>query len=120
MAARVHPTWRTPVFAIAAQGIFAAILTITPFPSLVLYIGFVLTAFAALSVSSLFKFRSRPGWQKLSVVSFAWPLVPMIFLIPAVWTIIYGVTLKPVISAAGATTVIAGALVYHFFLRRRG
>ncbi|HWR53044.1 MAG TPA: amino acid permease [Bryobacteraceae bacterium] len=120
VAARVHPKWRTPVAAIAAQGVFASILTITPFPSLVLYIGFVLTAFAALSVTSLFRFRSRPGWQKLSVVSFAWPLVPMVFLLPAAWTIIYGVTLKPVISTAGAATVIAGALVYHFFLRRRG
>ena len=35
-----------------------------------------LLAVAVLAVASLFRFRRRSGWQKLGVVSFAWPLMP--------------------------------------------
>ena len=70
-AANVHPKWRTPVVAIVCQGVCAMLMTLTPFPSLVIYIGFSLTFFAVLSVASLFIFRRRPNWQRLRVVSFA-------------------------------------------------
>ena len=39
-AAKVHPRWHTPVFAILSQGLCAMLMTLTPFPQLVLYIGF--------------------------------------------------------------------------------
>ncbi len=48
---------------------FCAML-ITPFPQLVLYIGFTLSLFAAISVASLFYFRRQPGWHKTRMVSF--------------------------------------------------
>jgi len=45
-------------------------MLITPFPQLVLYIGFTLSLFAAISVASLFYFRRQPGWHKTRMVSF--------------------------------------------------
>ena len=68
-------------------------------------------------MASLFKFRRRPGWQKLGVVSFAWPLVPTLFVIPGVILVVVGVQFAPVISAAVALTLISGALVYHFRIK---
>ena len=53
------------------QGICAMLMTLTPFPQLVIYIGFSLTFFTVMSVASLFIFRRKPGWQKLRPVSFA-------------------------------------------------
>ena len=44
-AAIVNPKWHTPVAAIVAQGICAMLMTLTPFPQLVIYIGFSLTFF---------------------------------------------------------------------------
>lgn len=117
-AAHVHPKWRTPVVAILCQGVCAALMTVTPFPSLVIYIGFSLTFFAVLSVASLFIFRKRPNWQRVRVVSFAWPLVPLTFILVGVWTIIYGVMLQPKVSLAAILTIATGAAVYHFKLRR--
>jgi len=38
-----------------------------------------------LAVSTLFIFRRRPGWQKLRVVSFAYPLVPAAFILIGIW-----------------------------------
>ena len=117
-AAKVHPKWRTPWVAILAQGACAMLMTMTPFPQLVLYIGFTLSFFAAMAVASLLYFRRQPGWHKTRFVSFCWPLVPVLFLIPEAWIVVWGVQLKPFISIAAAATMVTGAAVYHF--RRRG
>jgi basic amino acid/polyamine antiporter, APA family len=118
-AAKVHPKWHTPVAAIVAQGVCSMLMTVTPFPQLVIYIGFTLNVFAVMSVASLMIFRRREGWQKLRVVSFAYPLIPVAFLLVGVWMIIRGLQFKPLVSLAAAVTLVTGALVYHFRLRTR-
>ena len=118
VAARVDPRWHTPVVAIVCQGVCAMLMTVTPFLNLLLYIGLLLNFFAVLSVASIFVFRRRPGWQKLGVVSFAYPLVPAFFVLIGVWMTVLGVMLRPAISGLAILTVAAGAAVYHF--RDRG
>jgi basic amino acid/polyamine antiporter, APA family len=118
MAAKVDPRWHTPVIAILCQGVCSILMTVSPFLNLLLYIGLLLNFFAVLSVGSLFIFRKRPGWQKLGVVSFAYPLVPAFFVAMGVWMTILGVTFRPGISAIAMLTVAAGAAVYHFRLRK--
>lgn len=114
MAANVDERWHTPVQAIILQGVVSMVMTLTPFPSLLTFIGFTLNFFAVLSVASLFRFRKRPNWQKLGVVSFAWPLMPAIFMIVGTWMVIYGFILIPKVSFAAVVMVAAGALVYRF------
>ena len=114
-----HPKWHTPVVAILSQGVCAMLMTMTPFPQLVIYIGFTLNVFAVMSVASLLIFRRRAGWQKLRVVSFAYPLIPVAFLLVGVWMIIRGLQFKPLISLAAVATIATGAMVYHFRLRPR-
>jgi basic amino acid/polyamine antiporter, APA family len=118
MAAKVDPRWHTPVVAILCQGVCAILMTVSPFLNLLLYIGLLLNFFAVLSVASLFIFRRRPGWQKLGVVSFAYPLLPAFFVAVGIWMTILGVMLRPAVSAAAMLTVAAGAVVYHFRLRK--
>jgi len=117
-AAKIHPRWRTPWMAIVAQGICTLVMTTTSLPDLLQYIGFTLSFFTALGVASLFHFRRQAGWKKLRAVNVAWPLVPILFLLPEVWIIIFGLQLKPFISLAGAATIAAGALAYRFGARR--
>jgi basic amino acid/polyamine antiporter, APA family len=116
-AAEVHPKWHTPVAAIVAQGVCAMLLSMTPFLQLVTYIGFMLNFFAVLSVGSLFLLRRRPGWRKLGVVSFAYPLLPALFVAVGLWMTFYGVQLKPWVSLAAVVTIATGALVYHLRLK---
>ena len=117
-AAVVNKRWHTPIYAIVAQGIIAAVLTLTPFRDLVNFAGFILNFFAGLAVASLFILRGRPGWRKLGPVSFAWPLAPAVFLFVAGLMTIIGASLEPVTAGAAAATVALGALFYHFFLRK--
>jgi APA family basic amino acid/polyamine antiporter len=126
-AAKVHPHWRTPVIAIVAQGVCTMLMTLAPFRDLIVYIGFLLNFFAVMSVASLFIFRRRPGWQKLRVVSFAYPLIPVVFVLIGSWMTYQGLrgafagdnyAQRWTIIAAVAT-VGAGALVYHLRIARR-
>ena len=116
-AARVHPEWRTPVVAIICQGLCAMFMTMTPFPQLMIYIGMSLTFFTVMSVGSLFIFRRREGWQKLRAVSFAYPLIPVAYILVGACMMVYGFIWQPMPSLIAAATVAAGAAVYRFGLR---
>jgi APA family basic amino acid/polyamine antiporter len=118
-AAKVHPKFHTPVAAILAQGVCTVIMTLTPFPQLVTYVGFTLNFFAVMSVVALMLFRRRPGWRKLPVVSFLYPLFPVLFVLAGLWVTYQGIVLRPYISLAAVITVVTGALVYHFHLKSR-
>ncbi len=117
-AAKVHPRFHTPAFAIICQGVCSMLMTLSPFVDLLTYIGFLLNIFAVMSVAALFIFRKRPGWRKVGVVSFAYPLVPVFFIIVGIGMTIFGITYKPVIAAIAIFTVATGALVYHFRIRQ--
>jgi basic amino acid/polyamine antiporter, APA family len=116
-AAKVSPRWHTPVNAIVWQGLCAVLMTLTPFPVLVNYIGFLLNFFAVVAVTSLLIFRRGQHWEKLRVVSFAYPLIPAVFLLVGGWITIQGIRLKPIISACAIVTIAVGALIYHFRIR---
>ena len=117
IAARVHPRFHTPVAAIVAQGVCTMLMTMMPFLQLMQYIGITLNFFAAMSVASLFVFRNRPGWQKLRIVSFGYPLFPVLFIVVGAWVTIQGIMLIPYIALGTAITIGTGALVYHWRMR---
>ena len=116
-AAKVDPRWHTPVNAILSQGACAMLMTLTPFPELVIYIGMSLTLFTVLSVASLFVFRRRPGWQRLRALEFAWPLIPASYILVGTCMMGYGVINQPRASLTALATVGAGALVYRARIR---
>jgi APA family basic amino acid/polyamine antiporter len=117
-AATVHPRWHTPVVAIMSQGLCAMFMTLSQFRDLLTYIGMSLTLFTTLSVVALFKYRhSRPGWQRLRAVDFAYPLIPASYVLVGACMMAYGVIQQPKASLLALATVGAGALVYRFGVR---
>jgi len=117
-AAQVHPKWHTPVVAIVCQGICAALLTMTSFPELIVYIGFSLTFFTVMAVASLFVFRQRSNWQRLRAVDFLFPLIPGAYILVGLCMIAYGIIWRPLPSLLALATILAGAGVYG--VSRRG
>jgi APA family basic amino acid/polyamine antiporter len=117
-AGKVHPKWHTPMNAILLQGLCAIFMTLTPFPALIIYIGFSLTFFTVLAVGSVFVFRRRPEWQRLRAVSFLFPLIPGSYILVGVCMIANGMISAPVPSIAALGTILAGGAVYQATLRR--
>lgn len=118
LAGSVHPKWHTPVNAILLQGLCAVLMTLTPFPALIIYIGFSLTFFTVMAVASVFVFRRRSEWQRLRAVSFLFPLIPGAYILVGVCMIVYGVIWEPIPSIASLATIVAGGAVYQATLRR--
>jgi basic amino acid/polyamine antiporter, APA family len=119
-ASSVHPRWHTPVFAILSQGLCAMFMTITPFTELVIYIGMSLTIFTVLSVAALLIFRQRrAGWQRLRAIDFAYPLIPVAYILVGACMMIYGVIWQPRASLTAFATAGLGAAVYRFRIRRQ-
>ncbi len=117
-AGTVHPRWHTPVNAILIQGLCAVLMTLTPFPALIIYIGFSLTFFTVMAVASVFVFRRRPEWQRLRAAGFLFPLIPGAYILVGVGMIVYGTIWAPVPSIASLATILAGGAVYQATLSR--
>lgn len=119
VAARVHPRFRTPVASIVAQAVCTMLMTMTPFPQLVVYIGMTLNLFSVMSVLSILMFRRCEGWRRLPAVSFAYPAVPLLFGAVGSWMTVQGFLLQPYAGGAAAATLATGALVYRMKRRQR-
>jgi APA family basic amino acid/polyamine antiporter len=119
-ASRVHPKWGTPVYAITYQAIAAILMIlISKFESLVIYIGFALIFFAALAVAGLIRLRHRPGWRKLGVVNWAYPLAPGLFIVASAWMLFYTASMRPKESGLGLLTIVLGAALYYWKFRQK-
>ncbi len=114
IAARVHPKWKSPWVAVVMQGICALLLIVLPtFRDLVVYIGFTLYLFTALSVLGLFKLRRRPGWKKFSWLNRGYPLIPLLYVAMSGWVLVFSIKAAPVASSMALATVLAGALAWR-------
>ena len=112
-AARIHPKWRTPVYAIVYQSLAAILMILTgTFEHLVYYIGFALIFFAALAVAGSIRLRRRQGWTKLAVVSLGYPFIPGLFMVASAWMLCYTMALRPKESGLGLLTILLGASFY--------
>ena len=117
----MDPRWHTPVIAIIAQGACAILMTLTPFPGLMVYIGMTLTFFTVLSAASVLLFRrQRQDWIRLAGVDFCYPLVPLAYVLVGTCMMVYGFIGQPIASGAALGTVVIGALVYRFAVLREG
>jgi APA family basic amino acid/polyamine antiporter len=113
-AGEVHPRWRTPVNSILMQGVCSIVMTLTPFPSLIVYIGFSLTFFTVIAVGSIFVFRRHAGWHRLKALNFLYPLIPGAYILIGIATIVWGVIWAPSPSIAALATIAVGAGVYRW------
>jgi APA family basic amino acid/polyamine antiporter len=114
-AARIHPKWGTPMYAIVYQALAAILMILTgTFESLVYYIGFALTFFAAMAVAGMIRLRRRQGWRTLGVVNWGYPLAPGLFIVASAWMLFYTASMRPKESGLGLLTIVLGAALYYW------
>jgi basic amino acid/polyamine antiporter, APA family len=119
LAVRVDPQWRTPSNAILLQGIITILITLTPLPSLLIWVGFSLNFFATCTCIALMRLRGNAGWKKISPVSFAWPLMPMIFACTGSAMTVVGLLQQPRIAFSAIAVIGVGALWFRFRMQGR-
>ena len=111
-------TTRAPVVAIWVQAIWASVLTLSgTFDQITTSVIFALWIFFALVGSSLFVLRRKLPASPRRYRTPGYPVVPLLFVLVAVWLVVNSVQAYPVESAAGLLLIALGLPFYMFFQR---
>lgn len=121
-AARVHPTWRTPVVAIVSQSLFCSLLVISgTLDQLANYTGFAIVLFASIAVTALFVLRRRQPDVPRPFRALGYPVAPAIFALAGYAIVLNSLYSDPKSSGVGVLVIGLGIPIYFIFssLRRR-
>lgn len=119
-AARVHPRFRTPAVAIAAQGIWSGVLVLCGSMSqLVSYTGFAVVLFAGVGVASLFVLRPRERGAERAFRTWGYPWAPGIFVLASLAMVVNEIVRNGRPALAGLAIIGLGLPVYLVMVARR-
>jgi basic amino acid/polyamine antiporter, APA family len=117
----VHPRFRTPVYAILVQSVWAMILLLFwgTFEDLITYVVFTDWVFFGLTAASIFIFRVRRKELSRPYKTLGYPVVPLIFISITFLFVVNTLLRKPVHAYAGLIFLLIALPVFYFFKKRR-
>jgi basic amino acid/polyamine antiporter, APA family len=113
-AGRLHPNYRTPVKSLMVQMVWISILCISgTYSQLLEYVVFAVLLFYILTIGGLFVLRhTRPDRQR-PYRAFAYPVLPAIYIVMAVFIDLVLLRYKPQYTWPGLIIVLLGIPVYY-------
>jgi APA family basic amino acid/polyamine antiporter len=106
-----------PYWAVIIQAGWSVFLvSVSTFVEIVQYISISLSIFSMLTVAGIFKLRRTNMVRPFRIPWY--PLPPLIFIAVTCWMIYYMFKEDPKIIVWSVATMIPGALLHHFFLRK--
>ncbi len=119
-AAQVHPRFKTPWIAVAAQAAWATVLIVTgSLDALGNYVAFAITLFAGVAVAAVFVLRRREPNAARPFKAVGYPVTPAIFVAFSILMVANAIYREPLSSGLGLLVIAAGIPVYWWFSRRR-
>jgi APA family basic amino acid/polyamine antiporter len=117
-AGTLHPTYRTPIFGLVAQAVWASVLCISgTYGQLLDYVIFAAIVFYFLTTVALFRLRRiRPELPR-PVKAFGYPVLPALYLAANAALMIILLLEKPLFTWPGLLIVATGIPVYFFWRR---
>jgi basic amino acid/polyamine antiporter, APA family len=113
----VHPTYRTPSRAIAAQAVWASALAATgAYRGLFTRVIYTEWIFFAVMALGLFVARRRPDYRP-AYCAWGYPAVPAIFIVASLTVVVNQIVREPVEAIIGLGIVAVGAPVYYWWVR---
>ena len=116
--AEIHPKWRTPLFSLVGQAIWACVLTLSGhYDDLYTYVMFMMVLFYTLTVVGLFVLRwKRPDIERPYRCA-GYPWLPALYvLIGGAWTL-NTIWTRPKQSLVGIAIVALGVPLYLYWKR---
>jgi APA family basic amino acid/polyamine antiporter len=111
---------RVPAASIMMQAVWASVLAISgTFDQLTDYVIFASWIFYGLTTSSVFVLRRKMPLAERPYKTLGYPVVPLVFVLVAVWLIYNTLQTSPVESAAGLVLIGLGLPLYFFYRWRR-
>jgi APA family basic amino acid/polyamine antiporter len=113
---QLHPTWRTPVAAIALQGIWAILLLLSKkYGDLLDYVVFGDWIFFGLNAVGLFVLRRKDGDRPVPFRTPLHPWTTLLFIAAAVYVVIGSIASNPRNAAIGTALLLAGLPIFLFW-----
>jgi APA family basic amino acid/polyamine antiporter len=114
----LHPSYRTPIFGLVAQAIWASVLCISgTYGQLLDYVIFAAIVFYFLTTLALFRLRRlRPDLPR-PVRAFGYPVLPGLYLLANAALMVILLVEKPLYTWPGLLIVASGVPVYLFWRR---
>jgi basic amino acid/polyamine antiporter, APA family len=117
----VREKGRTPGHAVILQSGIATLMVLTAsFETLLVYVGFTLGIFTALTVTGMVILRRRAPAYARPYKAFGYPFTPAVFVCGNLWIAGFSIITRPLISLFGLGTIMAGFVVYRWFASRAG
>jgi APA family basic amino acid/polyamine antiporter len=115
-AARVHPRFRTPGFAILLQAVWASILTLTgTVEQLITFVMFVGVSFWVVTGASVFILRRKYPDLPRPYKTWGYPIVPTVFVLASFGIVINALFERPLESMAGVGLTLIGIPAYFYW-----
>ena len=112
---------RVPVWSIIIQAALASVLAISgSFDQLTDYVLFASWIFYGLTTSAVFVLRRKHSDLPRPYRTFGYPLVPLVFVLVALWLVINTLQTSPVESAVGLILLMLGLPFYFYYRRATG
>jgi APA family basic amino acid/polyamine antiporter len=109
---------QVPVWALGAQGIWTALLTLTgTYGNLLDYVIFANLVFYAMTMVALFRLRATKPDLPRPYKAFGYPFIPALYMFSAAGVAIILLVAKPVFSFSGLFVVLLGIPVYYVWRR---
>jgi APA family basic amino acid/polyamine antiporter len=120
-AAVLSPRTRVPVTAVLLQAAWACVLAASgTYDQLTDYVIFASWIFYGLVTSAVFVLRARAPELARPYRTLGYPLVPLVFVLVAVWLVINTLVNRPVESGLGLALISLGLPVYWYYRRPVG
>jgi APA family basic amino acid/polyamine antiporter len=117
--ARIHPRYRTPTMSIVTQGVWAIILTFSGrYDQLYTYVIFAVFLFHAGTGTAVFVLRRRRPDAPRPYRVWAYPVVPVIFILTSMAFVANTLYERPMESLLGLGMLVLGLPAYVFWRRK--
>ncbi len=118
-AARIHPRFKTPGFAIFIQALWSCVLVLSgSFEQIITFAMFISIVFWIAAAASVFKLRGKYPNLSRPYKTWGYPVVPIIFILASSGILFNTLIEKPVESLAGIGLTIIGIPVYYIWKRK--
>jgi APA family basic amino acid/polyamine antiporter len=112
---------RVPVYALLLQAGWASALALSgTFDQLSDYVIFASWIFYGLVTSSVFVLRRKMPDAPRPYKTLGYPLMPLVFVLVAVWLVVNTLVNRPVESIAGLVLIALGLPIYFYYRRQTG
>ncbi len=115
----IHPSYRTPVASLLAQGIWASLLVLTgTFNQLFTYVIFASWIFYAMTAGAVMILRKRSPELERPYKVWGYPVTPAVFILFSLYLVFNTIIEDPRDALIGTCIILAGLPAYFFWRRK--